>query len=70
MKLVRALDKVDDVDELSATHESYEDHEAEEHVNIGAEQHNRVDHVERKEKTLSDRNKPDPLDLDEREGTA
>ena len=64
MQLVRLFDQVDNINELSATHEAHEHHHAKENVDIFAEEDGSVEHVEGEEDWLSDRDRPDPLDLD------
>ena len=67
MQLVRLFDLVDDIDELSATHKTNERHHEKENVDVFAEEDDGVEHVEGEEYQLRDRDRPDLLDLDERE---
>ena len=48
MQIFRLLYQVDNVDELSATHEAHENHNSEENVDVFAEEDSGVKYVEDK----------------------
>ena len=64
MQFVRLFDLVDNIDELSTTHEPDENHHEEEHVDVFAEEDARVEHVEGEKDRLRDGDRPDAFDLD------
>ena len=70
MQLVCLLDLVDDIDELSSTHEADKHHHEEENVDVFAEKDCGVEHVEGEEDELCDSDHPNLLDLDKGEGWA